>query len=98
MQRICASIRRSLEYSLEHSDDVLSRVKRLGRGAEGQCTERFIAMFANQDSVRMPADVHSALPVLFNQVADLALSPSMPPIDIIEGSQHGFTMRHPKVA
>ncbi|HEV3449450.1 MAG TPA: MqnA/MqnD/SBP family protein [Gemmataceae bacterium] len=98
MQRICAAIRRSLEYSLEHSADVLARVKCLGRGAEGQCTERFIAMFANQDSVRMPADVRSALRVLFCQVADLGLSPLMPPIDIIEGSQHGFTMGQAKVA
>jgi 1,4-dihydroxy-6-naphthoate synthase len=98
MQRICGAIRRSLEYSLEHSADVLARVKRLGRGAEGQCTERFISMFANQDSVRMPADVRTALQVLFCQVTDLGLSPSMPPTDIIEESRHGFTMRQSRVA
>jgi 1,4-dihydroxy-6-naphthoate synthase len=98
MQRICAAIRRSLEYALDHSDEVLSRVSRLGRGSEGQCTERFVAMFANQDSVRMFADVRTALRVLLCQVADLGLSPSVPPIDIIEGSRHGSTTRQSKVA
>jgi 1,4-dihydroxy-6-naphthoate synthase len=86
MQRICATIRRSLEYALDHSEEALSRVNRFGRGADGQCTEQFVAMFANQDSVRMPADVRTALRVLFCQVADLGLSPSVPDIDIIEGT------------
>jgi 1,4-dihydroxy-6-naphthoate synthase len=86
MQRICAAIRRSLKYALNHADEALSRVSRLGRGLEGQCTERFVSMFANQDSVRMPADVRAALRVLFCQVVDLGLSPAVPPIDIIEGN------------
>ena len=98
MQWICAAIRRSLEYALDHSDEVISRVSRLGRGGEGQCTERFVSMFANQDSVRMPADVRAALRVLFCQVADLGLSPSVPRIDIIEGSRHGSMTRQSKVA
>jgi 1,4-dihydroxy-6-naphthoate synthase len=86
MERICASIRASLEYALDHAGETLSRVSRQGRGPEGQCTERFVAMFANRDSVRMPDDVRTALRVLFCEVADLGLSPSVPPIDIIEGS------------
>jgi 1,4-dihydroxy-6-naphthoate synthase len=98
MQRICAAIRGSLEYALHHADSVLSRVRSLGRGAEGECTERFVAMFANADSVRMPADVRAALRVLFCQVADLGLSPSVPPIDIIEGSSSGHVRRHLRVA
>ena len=39
MQRICTAIRRSLEFGLDHADEALSRVSRLGRGAEGGCTE-----------------------------------------------------------
>jgi 1,4-dihydroxy-6-naphthoate synthase len=90
MGRICAAIRRSLEHALEHSGDVLSRVSRFGRGPEGQCTERFVAMFANTDSVCLPADVRTALRVLFCQVADLGLCSAVPDIDIIEGSSsHG---------
>jgi 1,4-dihydroxy-6-naphthoate synthase len=98
MQRIGAAIRRSLEYSLAQPGEALARVSRLGRGPEGRCTERFVAMFANRDSVRMPADVRTALRVLFCQVADLGLSPSEPPIDIIEGLASGCAARQTKIA
>jgi 1,4-dihydroxy-6-naphthoate synthase len=89
MQRICATIRQSLEYALAHSDEALSRVRRLGRGSEGECTDRFVSMFANSDSVKMPADVRAALRTLFCQVVDLGLSPSVPSIDIVEGAAWG---------
>jgi 1,4-dihydroxy-6-naphthoate synthase len=97
-QRICAALRRSLEFALKHSDEVLAQVSRLGRGAQGQCTEQFVSMFANADSVRMPADVRSALRVLFCQIADRGLSPSVPNIDIIEGSPAGSLPRRSRVA
>jgi 1,4-dihydroxy-6-naphthoate synthase len=83
-RHIGAAIRRSLEYGLAHAAEALARVSRHGRGAAGKCTERFVAMFANADSVRMPPDVRAALRVLFGQVADLGLSSTVPPIDIIE--------------
>jgi 1,4-dihydroxy-6-naphthoate synthase len=98
MQRIGAVIRRSLEYGLHHADEALARVSRPGRGAEGQCTERFVRMFANEDSVHMPADVRAAMRVLFCQVVDLGLSPTVPPLDIIEGRAHGSAVRHSPAA
>jgi 1,4-dihydroxy-6-naphthoate synthase len=98
LQRICAAIRRSLEYALAQPDEALGRVSCLGRGPEGQCTEQFVAMFANRDSVRMPTDVRAALRVLFNQVADLGLCPSVPPIDIVEGLALGTAARPAKIA
>jgi 1,4-dihydroxy-6-naphthoate synthase len=98
MEQICAAIRRSLEYGLNHTVAALQRVRRLGRGAPGQCTERFVAMFANADSVRMPADVRAALRVLLSQVADQGLSATVPAIDIIEGSTSGRMSRPRKVA
>jgi hypothetical protein len=42
-------------------------------------------MFANQDSLRMPEDVRTALGVLLTQVADLGYSETVPALDIIEG-------------
>ncbi len=71
---------------MEHSGEVLPQVSRLGRGIAGQCTEQFVSMFANQDSVCMPADVREALHVLFCQVVDLGLSATVPTIDIVEGA------------
>lgn len=85
IQRICSAIRSSLEYALNRPEESLRRVSRYGRGSEGNCTQQFVSMFANQDSVRMPQDVRTALRVLFCQVADLGLCPFVPEIDIIEG-------------
>jgi 1,4-dihydroxy-6-naphthoate synthase len=87
MQRICAAIRRSLRFALAHPADALARVGRLGRGADGGCTEQFVSMFANRDSLRMPGDVRSALRVLCSQVVDAGNAESMPPIDIVEGNR-----------
>jgi 1,4-dihydroxy-6-naphthoate synthase len=98
MERICTAIRRSLEHGLAHAGQALDRVSRFGRGRDGQCTEKFVAMFANQDSVRMPDDVRTALRVLFCQVVDLGLSPSVPRIDIIEGTSTHSAVRTSRVA
>ncbi len=87
MRRIDAAIRRSLVHSLNQADAALARVSRYGRGTEGNCTKQFLAMFANADSVCMPADVRTALRVLFSQVVDLGLSADVPPIDIVDGSR-----------
>jgi 1,4-dihydroxy-6-naphthoate synthase len=84
VRRICAAIRRSLCYSLAHPAEALARVGRLGRGVEGGCTERFVAMFANRDSLRMPADVRAALRLLCRQVVDEGLATSLPPFDIVD--------------
>jgi 1,4-dihydroxy-6-naphthoate synthase len=85
VQHIAAAIRRSLRHALDCPRTALARVSTFGRGVEGRCTERFVAMFANQDSLCMPADVRTALGVLFAQVVDLGLAARVPPIDIIEG-------------
>jgi 1,4-dihydroxy-6-naphthoate synthase len=70
MQRICAVIRRSLRHGSRHSREALNRVCRFGRGAEGRCTDRFVPMFANEDSVRIPADERIGLVVLLGQLVD----------------------------
>jgi 1,4-dihydroxy-6-naphthoate synthase len=85
MQEVCAAIRCSLRHALDHLREVLGRVSRFGRGPEGQCTDRFVAMFANDDSLCLPADARAALRVLFSQVVDLGLAACVPALDIIEG-------------
>ncbi len=84
MQRVCGAIRRSLEHGQDHRREALAWVHRFGRGAES-CTRRFVDMFANEDSVRMPADVREALGVLFGQLVDEGLAAAAPSLDIIEG-------------
>lgn len=86
MQRICAVLRRSLRHALEHPHETLARVCRYGRGTEGQCTDQFVSMFANEDSMRLPDDVRMGLFVLLAQAADLGLTDTVPPLDIVEAS------------
>jgi 1,4-dihydroxy-6-naphthoate synthase len=86
-ERICAAIRRSLRHGQDHRDEALAWVSRFGRGPEGRCTDRFVEMFANADSVRMPADVRRGLRLLLGQVAAHGIASSVPPLDIIEGKQ-----------
>jgi 1,4-dihydroxy-6-naphthoate synthase len=93
MGRVCGAIRRSLDHALAHPADALARVSRYGRGPAGGCTGRFVAMFANDDSRAMPADVRAALRVLFCQVADLGLAPAVPPIDVVDVPRPGPAVR-----
>ena len=86
-EQICAAIRRSLRQALDRPEEALARVSRFGRGPGGQCTRAFVAMFANRDSLRMPADVRTALRVLWCQVVDQGLADQVPPLDIVEGLQ-----------
>jgi 1,4-dihydroxy-6-naphthoate synthase len=85
MQRVCAAIRRSLECGWERRDEALAWVSRFGRGAEGQCAQSFVEMFANRDSVWMPVDVRQGLNVLLNQAVALGVADRVPPLEIIEG-------------
>jgi 1,4-dihydroxy-6-naphthoate synthase len=98
MNRICAGIRDSLQFALDHSDEALARVSQLGRGAQARCTKQFVSMFANVDSVRMPLDVRTALHVLFCEVADVGLCSAVPAIDIIEGMSSNATTQRPQIA
>ena len=96
MQQVCAAIRRSLQHALAHPAEALARVSRFGRGLQGQCAERFVAMFANRDSLCLAADVRTALRVLFGQVVDQGLSDSLPSLDIIEGLSHPTSFSPPR--
>jgi 1,4-dihydroxy-6-naphthoate synthase len=85
METICDGIRRSLQHALHYPDEALARVGRFGRGHDGGCTRKFVAMFANDDSLCMLDDVRAALQLLFEQMVELGLSARAPAIDIIEG-------------
>jgi 1,4-dihydroxy-6-naphthoate synthase len=82
-RQVCTAIHASLEQGLNNPDAALERVCQLGRGPTGGCTEQFVHMFANADSLEMPDDVQSALGVLFAQNVELGLAPSLPSLDIV---------------
>jgi 1,4-dihydroxy-6-naphthoate synthase len=89
LQRICAAVRGSLLFAQRHRTAALAHVSRFGRGVAGQCTDRFVEMFANADSFRLPADVRAALPVLFAEVAEVAGTDPGPRLDVVEGITAG---------
>jgi 1,4-dihydroxy-6-naphthoate synthase len=98
MEQLATAIRASLAHGLLHRRATLDQVGHLGRGAEGKCTDLFVSMFANEDSLRMPADVRMALPVLFRQTACLGLAARVPPLDIVEGEYPGTVGHELQVA
>jgi 1,4-dihydroxy-6-naphthoate synthase len=87
LDRLCDLIRRSLRYALDDRERALEWASRFGRGSAGGCTDRFVQMFANGDSVRMPDDVRRALPVLFAQVRRLTGCPEVVGPEVVEGAR-----------
>jgi 1,4-dihydroxy-6-naphthoate synthase len=85
VQQICSTLRQSLRYGQDHRVEALQWVCRFGRGTTGQCTSRFVEMFANKDSMHLAPDVRLGLRVLFNQCIALEIAEALPPLDIIEG-------------
>jgi 1,4-dihydroxy-6-naphthoate synthase len=98
LQRVCAAIRRSLDYGQRHRDEAIGWAGRFGRGPAGQCAGRFVDMFANADSLRMPADVRTALRVLLCQVVDQGLATAVPPLDVIDGEEVGAPLQSARSA
>jgi len=90
LERICGSIRASLEYGLTHRSEALEWVSRFGRGQAGKCTEPFVEMFANNDSLHMPDDVREALGLLLKAVVEIGVGTKVPKLDIIEGSAERY--------
>jgi 1,4-dihydroxy-6-naphthoate synthase len=87
MRTICGAIAASLRHARENPEPALQRVSKFGRGEVGGCTERFVQMFANDDSQHMPADVRAALRALFAQCVALGSTASVPSIEIIEPAE-----------
>jgi len=79
--QIDAACRTSLQWGLDHMDEALSFAGQFGRG----CTQQFVGMFSNQDTLAMPNDVERALPVLFDRVAELGLGPKVDHCEVIRG-------------
>ena len=86
-ERLCTGLRRSLLYARRHRDEALAWVSRFGRGTAGQCTDRFVEMFANEDSLSLADDVRRALQVLFADAVALGQGDAVPPLDVVEGKR-----------
>lgn len=79
-RRVATACERSLIYAMEHSGETFGFASKFGRG----CAEEHIAMFSNRDTLRLPADVRSAIGLLFER-----LGSPIPGIRIVEGETPG---------
>ncbi len=78
VQRACHD---SLHWALDHIDEVMPALARLGRG----CADEFVPMFSNTDTVFLPADVRRGLQVMFERVAEMGLGPAQTQWEVIDG-------------
>ena len=83
-EAICGAIRASLQYALDHPEEALAYASRFGRGVEGQCSQKHVSMFANEDTLWMPKDVRKALDLLLQTVREMGLTDRVPAISIVE--------------
>ncbi len=83
---ICTAIRASLKHGLANRRDAMEWASRFGRGKTGRCTEQFVEMFANDDSLYIADDVRRSLKLLLTAVVGFGVAPTMPALDIVEGT------------
>ncbi len=75
--RIC---RDSLLWGLEHPDEAMGYANGFGRG----CSDTFVPMFSNTDTLNLPGDVRRGLRVLFDRLASEKRMPELTSYDIID--------------
>jgi 1,4-dihydroxy-6-naphthoate synthase len=82
---VSAILRDAIAYALDHRDEVIRALAAEKRGepalAETALLDRYLAMYANQDTRAMAPDARRAIEVLFDRAAKAGLLPAGGPID-----------------
>lgn len=73
-------LRSAIDYALDHRDDVIRAIAGEKRGeaalSESALLDRYLGMYANDDTRTMAADVRQAIDVLFSRAAEAGLLPA----------------------
>ncbi len=77
---VAAAIRASLCYARDHHDEAMEYAATFGRG----CCTQHVAMFANEDTLHLPADVRKAMTLLFAETKRLGLTEGLDAFDVVE--------------
>jgi len=76
---VSAILREAIDYALDHRDEVIRALAAEQRGeaalAETALLDRYLAMYANEDTRVMAPDVRRAIEVLFDRAAKAGLLP-----------------------
>lgn len=78
--RVSAVLRTSIGYAIDHRDDVIRMLSREPRGeaslSETALLDRYLAMYANQDTLAMASDVRAGIDALFARAENAGLLPA----------------------
>jgi 1,4-dihydroxy-6-naphthoate synthase len=82
---VSAILRDAIAYALDHRDEVIRVLAAEPRGepalAQTELLDRYLGMYANQDTRAMAPDARRAIEVLFNRAAKVGLLPAGISID-----------------
>jgi predicted solute-binding protein len=77
---VSAVLRDAIAYALDHRDEVIRAIAAEKRGeaalAETALLDRYLAMYANEDTRAMASDARRAIEVLFDRAAKAGLLPA----------------------
>ena len=77
---IARTCRDSLLWAIEHKETAMGYADGFGRG----CSDTFVPMFSNTDTLKLPDDVRRGLRALFDRLATMKLMPELPDYEIID--------------
>ena len=77
-------IHASMDHALAHPDDAMAFASGFGRGPESRVREDFVARFANEDTLLMPADVRLGLGTLYAKALRRGFIDHLPALDIVD--------------
>ena len=70
----------SMRFARDHFDEAFAYASTFGRG----CAADHVAMFSNDDTLRLPADVREAIGVMCDRVVELGLATTRPAIEVVD--------------
>lgn len=74
----------SMAWALAHPAAAMEFASHFGRGPASQVREEFVAKFANEDTLLMPADVRLGLSSLYTKALRRGLIDHLPRLDIVD--------------
>lgn len=85
-REIDAALRASIRCAFEREVEALDDALRFGRGIPPDVGRRFVRMYVNDDTLRLPPDGRRALERLFARAVEARLIPRAPRVEFVPGT------------
>lgn len=73
----------SIRWSFDHPEEAMEYARGFGRGIAKDVNQRFVKMYVNEDTLKLPDDAVAALKELFGRAARAGWLPALPDVKII---------------